>query len=293
MPIAAEPEKLSDFFSGQVRKARRFSMEDVCLPDTPLAVVGGGHEFCSPDYAIQREHFPYYSVELVARGRGWLNLEGKAHVLDAGTIFTYGPAVSQHITTSPRDLLEKYFIDFTGPRAPRIMRECGLTPGTVARVSSVSEVQDIFDTLIRDGMRGGDESGMLCTTLCEYLLIKLAARLIPIGSPPSIACATFQRCRRHIATHFRRLRSLEQIAAECEIDEAYLCRLFRRFDLQAPYQYLLRLKMNFAAEQLRNRNMLVKEVAASVGFTDPFHFSHAFKNVFGASPEIFRLQEQS
>jgi AraC-like DNA-binding protein len=51
--------------------------------------------------------------------------------------------------------------------------------------------------------------------------------------------------------------------------------------------------MNFAAEQLRNSKLLVKEVAASVGFTDPFHFSHAFKNVFGASPEIFRLQEQA
>jgi AraC-like DNA-binding protein len=34
--------------------------------------------------------------------------------------------------------------------------------------------------------------------------------------------------------------------------------------------------------------MLVKEVAASVGFEDPFHFSHAFKNVFGASPDVFR-----
>lgn len=46
--------------------------------------------------------------------------------------------------------------------------------------------------------------------------------------------------------------------------------------------------MNFAAEQLRNPKLLVKEAAANVGFQDPFHFSHAFKKVLGTSPEVFR-----
>src|SRR3954454_23664847 len=105
-----EPEKLSDFFSGQVRKARRFYFDDLPLPDAPLAVVGGGHEFCSPDYAIRRTSFPYFSIELVVRGRGWLTLNGKSHRLDAGAVFSYGPGVSQHITTDSRDLLEKYFV---------------------------------------------------------------------------------------------------------------------------------------------------------------------------------------
>jgi AraC-like DNA-binding protein len=134
---------------------------------------------------------------------------------------------------------------------------------------------------------------MLCAALLEYLVIKVSSLMIQPGARCSTANTKFERCRQYIATHFRRLRTLAQVAEECDIDQAYLCRLFRHFDRQAPYQYLLRLKMNFAAEQLRNKNMLVKEVAASVGFTDPFHFSHAFKNVFGASPEIFRLQAQS
>lgn len=288
MAVTMGPEKLSNFFSGQVRKARRFSIKDIPLPEPPLAVVGGGHEFCSPDYVIRRESFPYYSVEFVARGRGWLTLDGKAHRLDAGTVFSYGPGVPQHIATDPRDLLDKYFIDFAGPRAPQILREYGLAPGTVARVSPVSEVQDIFDNLIRDGLRGSGTSNVLCAALVEYLAAKLADLAVPPGARPSSAAATFQRCRQYIATHFRRLRSLAQIAEECQIDQAYLCRLFRRFDRQAPYRYLLGLKMSFAAEQLRNPKMLVKEVAFSVGFEDPFHFSHAFKNVFGAAPDVFR-----
>ena len=288
MHAIMEPEKLSDFFSAQVRKARRFHLDDTPLPDIPLTVVGGGHEFCSPDYVIRRNSFPYFSVELVVRGRGWLTLDGKSHRLDAGAVFSYGPGVSQHITTDSRDLLEKYFVDFTGPRAPRILAECGLAPGTMARVASISELQDIFDNLIRDGVRGTGASNLLCAVLSEYLLIKLTDLVMPPGARPSPASATFQRCRQYIANHFRRLRSLEQIADECEIDQAYLCRLFRRFDHQAPYRYLLRLKMNSAAEQLRDPRKLVKEVALGVGFEDPFHFSHAFKNIFGVSPDAFR-----
>jgi len=286
MTAIMEAEKLSHFFSAQVRKARRFLLDD--FPSAPLAVVAGGHEFCSQDYVIRRNNFPYFSVELVARGRGWLTLDGKPHRLEAGAVFSYGPGVSHHITTDSHDLLDKYFIDFTGPRAPQILAECGLAIGTIGRVSSINEIQDVFENLIRDGGRGSDASITLCAVLCEYLMIKLADLLISPGTKPSPASATFQRCRQHITTHFSRLRSLEQIADECQIDQAYLCRLFRRFDHQAPYRFLLRLKMNSAAEQLRDPRKLVKEVALGVGFEDPFHFSHAFKNVFGVSPDAFR-----
>ena len=84
------------------------------------------------------------------------------------------------------------------------------------------------------------------------------------------------------------MRTLEQIAKECHINNAYLCRLFRRYDNQSPYQYLLRLKMNFAAERLQKSGALVKNVAEEAGFTDPFHFSRVFTSVLGLSPAAFR-----
>jgi AraC-like DNA-binding protein len=50
----------------------------------------------------------------------------------------------------------------------------------------------------------------------------------------------------------------------------------------------MRHKMNQAAECLQDPAVLVKQVAAELGFDDPFHFSRAFKTVFGLSPEAFR-----
>ena len=53
---------------------------------------------------------------------------------------------------------------------------------------------------------------------------------------------------------------------------------------------MVRLKMNVAAELMQKPEAMVKQVAEQVGFNDPFHFSRAFKSVFGLSPARFARQ---
>ena len=84
------------------------------------------------------------------------------------------------------------------------------------------------------------------------------------------------------------MRSLGEVSAKCHVSSPYLCSLFRRYGDQSPYQYLLRLKMNAAAERLAQPGALVKSVADEMGFTDPFHFSRTFRRVLGISPVKFR-----
>jgi AraC-like DNA-binding protein len=84
------------------------------------------------------------------------------------------------------------------------------------------------------------------------------------------------------------LRTLEEIGKECRFDTAYLCRLFRRYDSQTPYQHLIRLKMQYAAQRLQQPGVLIKQVAAETGFSDPFHFSRVFRKILGVSPQAFR-----
>lgn len=288
MSVMTELERRPPLFSRHVRRGRRFQLDAFASSDMPLAVVRGGHEYCTNGPVVCRSHPPCHSVGFVVRGRGSLHMAGTQFGLDAGTIFSCGPSDSHRMTFDAREPLERYFVDLTGPRVPGILRHCHLTPGTVSRVSSVGEVQAVFDNLIRDGVRETQASSALCAALAEYLLVKVADLLVAAGTCPSPASVTFQRCREYIATHFRRLRSLEQVATECDINQAYLCRLFRRFDHEGPYRFLLRLKMNFAADQLRDPKVLVKEAAAAVGFHDPFQFSHTFKNIFGMSPDTFR-----
>jgi AraC-like DNA-binding protein len=287
------PQAQPEFFSPQTREARRFYLDLSPPAATPLAVVCGGYESCTPDYAIHRATFPYYSLELVARGRGSLRLGSQSFDLAPGAVFSYGPGVAHDIATSRDEPLEKYFVDFTGRRAARLLTQHRFAPGSFAEVPTESDLQYVFEWLIRDGARGSSYVQPLCTALLEYIIVRIADSLVPSETRPARAMATYLRCRDYITQHFADLRSVDEVVDRCGIDQAYLCRLFRRFDHQTPYRYLVRLKMNWAAERLRDPQVLVKQVAAEAGYEDPFHFSRTFKNVFGISPEAFRRLRQS
>ena len=277
-----------EFFSADVAEARRFYLDLNPPKDRPLVVVCGGLEHCTPDYAICRETFPFYSIEYVARGHGEVKLKGRTYPLQPGRLFSYGPGIPHHITGEAASPLVKYFVDFAGTHATGLLRSCGLSPGRISEVFPPNALQPLFDELIQAGLQERRESADLCAKLLECLALRISGARAPLEGAENHAFATFQQCRQHIEQHSLRLRTLEQIASECHVNNAYLCRLFRRYDSQSPYQYLLRLKMNHAAERLQQPNALVKQVAEETGFVDPFHFSRVFSSVFGLSPTAFR-----
>ncbi len=283
---------LPEFFSRQVSDARRFYLDLAPRVTESLVVVCGGCEQSSPDYEIQRTTFPYYSIEFVARGKGSLTLGGAEHRLRPGSVFSYGPQIAQHIRTDKRDRLVKYFVDFAGRRAPSLLQQHDLAAGSLCHVYALSEIEAVFESIVCDGCKGTGIAADLCTALLNYLILKIAESRVPGNSGQTQALATYQRCRQHIVDHSDTLMSLDQVARECMIDRAYLCRLFRRYDHQTPHQFLMRRKMHLAAERLQQPDILVKQVAAQLGFCDPFHFSRAFKRVFGLSPDVFRQQHR-
>jgi AraC-like DNA-binding protein len=277
-----------EFFSPQVSEARRFYLNLNPPKRAPLAVVSGGCEHCAPNYEIHRPTFPFYSIEYVVRGGGSLKLQNRRHALQPGCVFSYGPGVRQDIAADPAAPPVKYFVDFSGLRSKEILRQCQLPPGSVAQIFPPNEIQNLFDELIRCGQRGGRQSTELCAKLLECLALKIAGARAPLAGAEALSFTTYQQCRQHIETHFQRLKTLRQIAQESHMDAAYLCRLFQRYDHQSPYQFLMRLKMNLAAEWLQQPGALVKQVAERAGFSDPFHFSRAFKSALGVAPDIFR-----
>jgi AraC-like DNA-binding protein len=281
--LRKEPE----YFSRQVVGARRFyrGLQPGISPD--IWVVAGGRETCMPNYTINRESFRFNALEFVVQGEGELVCSGKQYALTAGTVFTYGPGIAHSIRAGGEKDLVKYFVNFAGAKARDMFGKDLSLAGVVQLTSAPADIADLFDRLIDYGIAHSALGDRICSVLGELLLLKIAETALPYGKAASAAFDTYRRVSDYINKNYLALWTLDQVAQSCHINEAYLCRLFKRFAHQSPYQYLLRLKMNHAAVSLSEHGKLVKQVADEIGYDDEFHFSRAFKKVFGMPPMQF------
>lgn len=78
------------------------------------------------------------------------------------------------------------------------------------------------------------------------------------------------------------------LAEKCGISEVYFRQLFReRFGI-SPRQYILALRMQKARQLLTESRLPVHIVGEQCGFTNPYHFSRAFRNAAGLTPTEYR-----
>jgi len=274
----------SGLLSQQVTGARYFFLNLAPRRAAPLTLVMGGREHCNPDYAILRRNFPYYVLEYVLSGHGSVKLDGQSHALGPGVVFAYAPTTRCEIHTDPRDPMVKYFLSFAGADVPARLRRCGVPPGRARQLAAHAELTSVLEDLVREGQRSGALVRRICAVLFDLLLLKIedTSALAPHASEP--AREAFLRCKAFIDAQAERLATLEEVAKAINVEASSVCRWFRRYQGTSPYQYLLRRKMNLAAEYLVEHGGLVKEVAQRVGFADPYHFSRAFKAVHGVAP---------
>lgn len=280
--------KSHPLLSRQVVESKYFFTDLNSDRRSTLSLAFGGRERCSADYRISRRHFGYHGLEYVAAGHGWITLDGHRSELVPGSVFAYSADTRCEMGTSAGDPMLKYFFCFTGKASGAQLRRAGVGIGSVRTITNHTDLRPIAEDLIREGQRATRNARKICATLFDLLLLKLsdAAQEPAVSGEP--ARLNFLRCKELIDTEVIKLRTLDEIARRVGLEKSSVCRLFRRFLGTSPYQYLLRQKMNLAAESLLRRGGLVKEVAEQMGFSDPFHFSRGFKAVHGKSPSRLR-----
>jgi AraC-like DNA-binding protein len=274
----------ASLLSKQVKDARYFFLNLAPRKTAQLELVMGGFEHCNPDYFVAREHFPYASIEYIVAGRGFAIVNQHRHEIGPGTIFAYGPSTPHEIRTSSPDVLVKYFISLAGAEVLPRLRRCQLAPGTARPLAPHADIAGAFDGLLREAQHSGPQRQALTAALLEFLLLKIEDAASFTAHLNERAREAFLRCKAFIDAEAENLHTLAEVARAVGAESSSVCRWFRRYQGMSPYQYLLRRRMNLAAEKLLEQGGLVKETAARFGFADPFHFSHQFKAIHGIPP---------
>lgn len=78
------------------------------------------------------------------------------------------------------------------------------------------------------------------------------------------------------------------LAALASLSPSHFFALFKQHTGCSPMDYFTRLRMQHARRLLGSGSTSVKEVAAALGYADPFYFSRVFKSVNNVAPSKFR-----
>jgi AraC-like DNA-binding protein len=277
----------AEYFSRQVTSTRRFYFPDWRQHATVggVGLVGGGCEWCAPDFVIDRQRFPFLAFEFVWRGRGQVILRGQSHAVSVGSIFLFDRTIPHRIESDPAAPLVKFFLNFHGPGLRRLMAHLSRVPGDLWQVREPARIADLLEEVIDHALSDSPHRLAAAIKAAEHALVLgvLQETRHPTGGQDA-ALITFQRCRDHLVRHYPRLTSVEESAAACGVTASYLTRLFKRYSNETPHHCLLRLKMSQALLLLAQPGAQVKAVAHELGFKSPAHFSRSFSAWHGQPP---------
>jgi len=100
--------------------------------------------------------------------------------------------------------------------------------------------------------------------------------------------AWLERAREILADEWRRTPALAELARHVDVHPVYLARAFRRRYGCSPGTYLRRCRMERAIGMLDDHRLSLADVAATCGFVDQAHFTHAFRRAHRVTPSQYR-----
>jgi AraC family transcriptional regulator len=130
----------------------------------------------------------------------------------------------------------------------------------------------------------------------EQLALELAAAATRIAadSASSEPNPTW-RDEQRITTVLRRIEtdlavplSIGELAANAAMSPYHFLRTFRRVVGMTPHQFILRMRLDDAAVQLRRSSRPVLDIALDTGFADLSTFNRRFRTMMGVTPSAYR-----
>lgn len=198
------------------------------------------------------------------------------------TIMFRPPGVPHQDEIGPRGV--KFFEIEILPVWQTRLRECSGNLNTPCEDCAGGEVLWLAMKLFR-ATHGSDADDLSLESLLAELLGTVACRPQERSrDAPSWLGRVVDKLR----SEFCQRLTLEELGREAGVHPVHLSRVFRRCTKQGIGEYVHRLRIRAACEQMLKPGTTLTDVALNNGFADQSHFNRVFRGVTGMSPGTFR-----
>ncbi|MHB2265462.1 helix-turn-helix domain-containing protein [Aliihoeflea sp. PC F10.4] len=106
--------------------------------------------------------------------------------------------------------------------------------------------------------------------------------------PARLEAGLLRRVHEYINANVASPILLEQIAKQVGMSTVRFYRAFKLETGQTPYQYVLKLRIEYARRMIDELDKPLAQIAVESGFANQTHFTRIFKKIVGVSPGVYR-----
>lgn len=259
-----------------------------------MAIFNCGAEHCAPLHTWGPAVRDHYLIHLVVGGHGSYRVGGQEYRLGPGDLFLLRPGQLASYSASQDDPWEYYWVGFNGAFATKVMQHTPFSDQQpVFHALQPQPLQQLLQSIFAArGPQPANEAAMVGHLyLFLSALMEQAAQKAPHA--PSPASQYVLSAIKYIQFNYSHDISIDDIARTVGVSRSHLYRLFMSNVGQSPIDYLTGYRIGEACELLKNPQLSIAEVAASVGFFDKFYFSRVFKKAMGVPPSRYLASTQS
>ena len=224
-------------------------------------------------------------------GQGQLQVEGQTLAVTAGDLLLLPEGLPHRYQADDSDPWSIYWVHLGGDEVAGYFDEIageGVERQRVT-VGVHSRLAEEFQSLLSAATRVQPEHLVYAANLLRSLLA--FAALMRRQYTTRHASLDINRVNSYLQTALtRRLNLDELVSATSTLSRYHFIREYKRQTGQTPMQAFQRIKVSHACYLLDISDDTLAQIAARLGYDDPYYFSRLFKKVMGVSPQRYRRE---
>lgn len=234
-----------------------------------------GYEDCAPSHSFGPAIRDFWLLHYVISGTGTFTREGVTHTVKSGEIFVIPPFVQTYYEADKENPWHYQWIGFESdqPLPEALVKN---------HIIKFKNAGKIFEDMERCRNMSTGQTAFLSSKIWELMAVILEAERDETADNDFV-----QKAIQCMHSEYMYDISVAGLAKRFNVDRCYFSSLFSENVGISPSQYLINLRLEKAADLLAGHKESVSVVALSVGYSDIYNFSKAFKKKYGVSPKKY------
>ena len=252
-----------------------------------------GQEYCSINKQTEIRKRDYYSLHFIMFGSGILKVNDKPYVLSSGCAFLLYEGEQYEYYPSRTDPWSYIWVDLQGEYIDKFFEQAGFSrEKPYVKIVKQNEMIGLLKDL-HESYSGGKLSDLTCYGYFLMILDRLLKNYEAVNTSRDRHLLRFKQVREmliYMNNNFRLDLVPSEMADLFNVSLRTFIRTFTNEVGMAPMEYLAAFRIATACELLVNHGeLLMEEVANSVGYADQGYFSRVFKKIKGMTPTEYAL----